>query len=137
MAKRFLAGRRQDTPRPPSGRRRLAESSSPRLLGALDGSGEMSVRSAVTNPARDKVAQRQMNRNVKESRPDSFPIRPSGRRSEAASALAEGAPAFSKRRKRFRLVLWYLSTSPSRHFLPLLMTLLQFKGLQRELIARN
>lgn len=60
-----------------------------KLLGALDGSGEMSVRSAVTNPARDKVAQRQMNRNVKESRPDSFPMRPGGRRSKAASALVE------------------------------------------------
>lgn len=109
-----------------------------KLLGALDGSGEMSVRSAVTKPARDEVAQRQMNPNVKESRPDSFPI-PSGWK----TAPRRRPPSLrrtcflQKERKRFRLVLWYPSTSPSRHFLPLLMMLLQFKGLQRELIARN
>lgn len=45
------------------------------LLSKLLGSAEMLVRSAVTNLALDKVAQRQINRNVKESRPDIFPIR--------------------------------------------------------------
>lgn len=39
------------------------------LLSKLLGSVEMLVRSAVTNPALDKVAQRQINRNVKEKPP--------------------------------------------------------------------
>lgn len=49
-----------------------------------------------------------------------------------------GTPAFLKAKKKKKKdfdMLWYLATSPFGHFLPVLMTLLQIKGLQKGLIA--